>query len=315
MKKNAIRIACAAASGCWGRLICRGVLVFLGLGFLNVAAWAQDWSYATQIVNAGTRSEGYVGTLMYKQAMVRPKLKTIVTPIGVFEFKSSALPWGAHGWVKRDQMVKPPVSALRFADRSPEEAHWYRGARRQGTPATWSYVPAHGYWVNSGQLEQFADAVLSGEPELTDSPFGSLVPAPQPAGKQREQASQPASPKSAAGFSYLEKLENAGSKSAGVRGELRFQGRLLQSTGGQIHTPIGSFHYVSSEFLWNPQGWFPMAAVPVHSTAERITPAMLQAGRYQGARREGTPETWCYLPLYDTWSDPLQLAMPADVAD
>lgn len=306
MKKNVIPEQYVATSGC--RLICRCVCFVLGLGFLNVAAWAQDWSLTTQIVNAGTRSEGYVVKLTYKQALVRPKLKTIVTPIGAFEFKSSALPWGAHGWVKRTDVAKPPVSSLRFTDRSPEETHWYQGGRRQGTPDAWIYVPAHGYWVNPEQLEQFTDAVLSAEPELSDSPFGNLVDAPQMTEKQR----QPAHQQSAAGFSYVETLENPGSKSAGVRGELRFQGRLLQSTGGQIQTPIGSYHYVSSEFLWNPQGWFPMAAVPVRSTAEGITPEMLKTGRYQGARREGTPETWCYLPLHDTWIDPLQLVMPLD---
>lgn len=113
-------------------------------------------------------------------------------------------------------------------------------------------------------------------------------------------------------FSYTEIVENPGSKSAGVRGELRYRGHLVPPEIGQIKTPIGSYHYLTSALLWRPQGWFPAKEFSVGSTQDRITPTMLQAGRYSGPRRDGTPENWCYLPLENSWIDPNQWVSPAD---
>lgn len=113
-------------------------------------------------------------------------------------------------------------------------------------------------------------------------------------------------------FSYSEIVENPGSKSAGVRGELRYRGHLVPPEIGQIKTPIGSYHYLTSALLWRPQGWFPAKEFSVGNTLERITPTILQAGRYPGPRRDGTPENWCYLPLENSWIDPNQWVSPAD---
>lgn len=118
--------------------------------------------------------------------------------------------------------------------------------------------------------------------------------------------------KPASGFSYTEHIENEGSRSAGARGELRYQGHPVPPGIGQIKTPIGSYHHLTSALLWRPQGWFPTEDFPVGSTTDRITADMLQAGRYQGAHRAGTPENWCYLPLEDAWIDPKQLLLPAN---
>lgn len=114
--------------------------------------------------------------------------------------------------------------------------------------------------------------------------------------------------KDLAGFAYEETTANAGSKSAGSRGSLSFAGRpLLGYSFRQIRTPIGSFFYIESDRLWEPQGWFRIADIAVKSVDAMIPAAALAAGTYQGPRRVGTPGDWCYDLQRDAWFDPVQL--------
>lgn len=107
------------------------------------------------------------------------------------------------------------------------------------------------------------------------------------------------------GYAYVEEIENPGSKSAGVRGLLTFNHlRLRGYAGRQLRTPIGSFHYLESQMLWEPQGWFPMADIPVKTADEMIDGSALISGSYKGVLRVGTPEDWCYDPGHDTWYAP-----------
>ncbi|SFN91221.1 hypothetical protein SAMN05660284_02512 [Formivibrio citricus] len=133
--------------------------------------------------------------------------------------------------------------------------------------------------------------------------------------KQKIQPDEANPIKSAIGFSYTQTIDNPGSKSAGVRGKLHYKGQAFQPGIGQIKTPIGSYHYMTSDRLWDPQGWFPMPDSRISTTSDPITPAMLKNGRYQGPLRAGTPETWCYLPLENAWVAPQQLVMPADTPE
>lgn len=134
-------------------------------------------------------------------------------------------------------------------------------------------------------------------------------------GKQKMQPAESSPTKSASGFTYTETIDNPGSKSAGVRGNLHYNGQAFLPGIGQIKTPVGSYHYMTSDRLWDPQGWFPVPEFQISTTSDPITPAMLQNGRYQGAFRAGTPETWCYLPLEDAWVAPQQLLMPANTPE
>jgi len=209
------------------------------------AASAADWEHSRRITGAGTRSEGRVGTLLYKGAPVSSKLRSIATAEGAWEFVVSAVPWGAHGWA--------PVAHARVP-----------------SPST-----------------------LLG-PDGRDG--GADRPGDDGAGK-----------KSPGGFAYAETIANEGTKSAGVRGILSYDGVPLRGFPGRIRTPIGSFWWVESERLWEAQGWFPTADIAVASVPEPITAAALATGSYRGALRLGTPKDWCYLPERDTWSDPKKL--------
>ena len=116
------------------------------------------------------------------------------------------------------------------------------------------------------------------------------------------------SEKSGSGFRHYDRVENPGTRSAGVRGVLLYKGKYLQPLPGVIKTPIGSFHYIESPILFEPQGWFPVQDVVVAHTTESIDPATLQKGTYTGPRLVGTPDDWCYLTASDTWIAPHLLA-------
>lgn len=116
-------------------------------------------------------------------------------------------------------------------------------------------------------------------------------------------------------FAYAEVIENPGSKSAGARGVLTFNGAPLRGYDGrQLRTPIGSFYYIDSQYLWETRGWFPMADIPIEAVDEMIDIDDLHTGFYEGALRVGTPKDWCYDPGGDTWYDPERL-MPKPAGD
>lgn len=110
--------------------------------------------------------------------------------------------------------------------------------------------------------------------------------------------------KSGMGFTYQQKTENPGSKSAGVRGVLLYKNRSVQPVMGGIRTPIGSYTFVESTLLFRPQGWFPVAEIVTPQTPEPVTAEMLQKGSYSGGLRIGTPSDWCYLAASNLWIDP-----------
>ncbi len=114
--------------------------------------------------------------------------------------------------------------------------------------------------------------------------------------------------KSGGGFRYYDRVENPGTRSAGVRGVLLYKGKYLQPLTGAIKTPIGSFHYIESPILFEPQGWFPVQDIVIANATESLDPATLQKGTYKGPRLLGTPEDWCYLATSDTWLAPHLLA-------
>jgi len=107
------------------------------------------------------------------------------------------------------------------------------------------------------------------------------------------------------GFHYSQEIQNPGSRSAGLRGFLTYKGFGLRGYDGrQIRTPIGSFHFIESPRLWESQGWFPMADIPVTVSEVVIDQPALNSGSYKGELRIGTPEDWCYDPGADTWYKP-----------
>ncbi len=109
-------------------------------------------------------------------------------------------------------------------------------------------------------------------------------------------------------WTYSNEVANAGSRSAGERGVLSFGGSAIRGyPSQQLRTPIGSFWYVESQLLWDPQGWFPIGDIAVKSADLPLAPDALAKGSYRGPKRSGTPEDWCYDPGQDSWLAPSQL--------
>lgn len=92
--------------------------------------------------------------------------------------------------------------------------------------------------------------------------------------------------KSGSSFRYYERVENPGTRSAGVRGVLLYKGNYLQPLPGAIKTPIGSFHYIESPILFEPQGWFPVQDLAIVQTTNSIDAAAAQTPQAGLAARQ-----------------------------
>ncbi len=57
-----------------------------------------DWVYKKWITQKGTRSEGYIGVLFYKNRQYCINNQPIKTPLGKFKFIKAKYLWGWHGW-------------------------------------------------------------------------------------------------------------------------------------------------------------------------------------------------------------------------
>ncbi len=75
-----------------------------------------DWTYVYSIAGAGTRSEGYHGTLSYKQTELTAPLHVndyYETPWGpLYWVGDPTVPFGAHGWMPRPLTREPIRRAL-----------------------------------------------------------------------------------------------------------------------------------------------------------------------------------------------------------
>jgi len=60
------------------------------------------WVYKVWITAKGTRSQGYLSKLYFKNKEVCPKEigETILTPFGELFYQYNKMPWGWHGWSK-----------------------------------------------------------------------------------------------------------------------------------------------------------------------------------------------------------------------
>jgi hypothetical protein len=58
------------------------------------------WVYKVWITAKGTRSQGYISKLYFKDKEVCPKRAgdTILTPFGEMFYDYDKMPWGWHGW-------------------------------------------------------------------------------------------------------------------------------------------------------------------------------------------------------------------------
>jgi hypothetical protein len=275
-------------------------LSFILLVIFSLFAQAKDvWSYRGEITHKGTRSEGFLGRLFYFEKEVPSQIAQVVTPIGEYQYVSSdSHAWGRHGWLRVSQPT--PIAVSRVAFEPSAERHWYRDDKRPDTPRYWVYLPAHHAWVDQNYFQQFVDSELKAE----DSPAPSSLS--QLADEVNSSAPSERRTSDAGTFVYRQFVAGAGTKSAGLRGTLLYEGRPLQHTG-TLRTPIGTFHYVAGNLPWHPQGWFPADEITVRDSAVSIDPAELKKGRYTGPRKAGTPSDWCYAPDEDTWYSPAQL--------
>jgi hypothetical protein len=261
------------------------------------------WSYRGEITNKGTRSEGFLGDLLYHDKSVPAKLSQIVTPIGDYKCDVSAgSPWSHRGWLKTQNLPIAPDSSAVFDASKPKETHWYLDGKRRGTPGSWVYLPVYKYWLDPEFMQQFVDTVLKNTPEPETSPLTTLLHDYAPPADNTLEKLNPNS----SVFIYKEGIAAKGSKSAGERGTLLYNNKPMQWVG-TLKTPIGTFFYTSSNRLWDPQGWFPADDVNVPDTGISITRDDLAKGSYEGPRRVATPTEWCYSPETKTWYAPQQL--------
>ncbi len=261
-----------------------------------------DWTYRGEITNKGTRSEGFVGDLWYQNVAVPARLSQIVTPIGEYKYEaSSGSPWSHRGWLKTHNLPLVPDSKVGFDQNKPEEAHWYQGGKRPGTPG-WVYLPAYKYWLDPAYMRQFVDSVLKDTPDPPTSPLTALLHDYAPPSDKTPEKLNPDS----SVFVYTQGVEGKGSKSAGERGALFYNNKPMQWPG-TLKTPIGTFFHTSSDLLWEPQGWFPAEDISVPNSGISVTRADLAKGSYEGPRRAGTPTEWCYSPEAKTWYAPEHL--------
>ena len=273
------------------------VLALISLGWQARAEYS--WSYRGIITNMGTRSEGFSGSLTYGGKDVPAKLGQVVTPIGAFRYaKPKASPWAANGWLRAPNLPAPPA-AKESVD--PGQTHWCRDDTRPRTPEPWVYVPPHHYWVDPDYLQAFSRTILKSVPEVEGSPFDGLL-------SDGVAAAGHSSPgDSGAGvFVYRQWVEAEGTRSAGERGELLYEGTPLRGSG-ILKTPIGTFSFARSDRLWEPQGWFPIRDLTTEDSAVSIDPQALSKGSYPGPKRVGTPADWCYAPEMDVWFAPGRL--------
>ncbi|MDR3494557.1 MAG: hypothetical protein P4L82_08135 [Ancalomicrobiaceae bacterium] len=274
----------------------RGIaLVALAWIVAGQVARADDlWSYRGAFTQMGTRSEGFSGSLAFHGKPVSPKIGAVVLPMGTYQYTpSDGHTWSVAGWLRIGDASDEPRSPSAFDGNTDASVHWYQGARKAHTPTSWIYAPAQGYWIDPDHLQQFADVMLRDIPSPAPSLLGQIT-------------GIDALPAVNTGFLYRETIVAKGSKSAGLRGELSYDGKPL-TQGGLLVTPIGSFHHVQASQLWQPQGWFPAKAAAVKVSATPIAADALQKGAYQGAKRFGTPSNWCYAPQLDTWFAPERL--------
>jgi len=261
------------------------------------------WSYRGEITSKGTRSEGFVGALLYQNQVVPSKLSQIATPIGVYEFEAVAsYPWAYRGWRKTSKLPLPSESSAVFDANKQEEAHWYQGGKRRGTPGIWIYLPKYKYWLDPAYMQQFSNTVLKDIHNAEQSSLAALLG--DSAATADQTPEKTASTSSV--FFYKQAIDAKGSKSAGERGILLFNNQPLQWVG-TLKTPIGTFFYVASDKLWEPQGWFPEDDAYVKDTFTPVPLANLVKGSYEGQRRAGTPTDWCYSPETNTWYAPERL--------
>lgn len=276
----------------------RALLLWFGLVlFCSLSLQAQDgWSYRGEITGKGTRSEGFVGRLIYGDKEVPSPIAQVVTPVGEYSFDSSgAYPWARRGWLKVSTQTPLPQAAVAF-DAS-AGVHWYRDGKRPNTPRHWVYLPRHRYWLDPNYLQQFAaselKALSDSQPPTLEQLANDVAPSPKPGAKESDSGV----------FVYKQFIAGRGTKSAGLRGALLYEGLHLQRPG-TLKTPIGTFHNQHADLPWHPQGWFPAEEVVVKDTAVSIDPTEVKKGFYKGPRKAGTPSDWCYAPDDDTWYSP-----------
>jgi len=284
---------------------CRRALAAIGLIYL-VAAWssssAQDladvWRYSGTITNRETRSEGFTGALSFDGKQVPAKVGQILTPIGEYEFVTEAMPWSVRGWKKTSGLAKSAKSGQNFDAGQESGTHWYKGGWRRGTPGSWLYLPSQQVWVDPHSLNAYAETELKDSAE-PDSVMARFL---KEAGVQQQAVT------GIAVFTYELGTSAKGSKSAGERGVLTYNGRPIPAGAGSLKTPIGSFTSASGNMLWEPQGWFPTEEeINVEDSVASFRKADREHGNYTGPRKAGTPTEWCYIPETKTWSAPERL--------
>jgi hypothetical protein len=112
-----------------------------------------NWRHEIEITAAGTRSEGQLGHLFYKNKEIGAFFNVIVAGDTVYEYRIRRRLWDFGGYDKAADTSYAPVSCnARITDAEMAQG-WYVSpitCKKQGTPEGW-------IWIKSGDLKAFVD--------------------------------------------------------------------------------------------------------------------------------------------------------------
>lgn len=287
---------------CFSKII--AVILCLMASVGAQAAWAAPvedvvWTYSGEITQKGSKSEGYIGRLFYSGKPLSPKLGQVVFALGNFTFQNpDGKAWSLVGWKMVSSLQQKPVVKIEDKPSPDGQIHWGASDIMNNARGSWVFLPLYNYWVDPEYLQVFVDEMLKTVPEPDKTLAETLA---KDVGANPDQISA-----TSAIYTYIESIANKGSRSAGWRGKLLYNGRAIR-TYSEMRVPLGTFYEANTSQLWEPIGLFPGKDAPVKNTTLAITNEELEKGSYKGPRKVGTPSDWCYVPFMELWISPDKL--------
>jgi len=105
---------------------------------------AGGWVYEVVITNAGSRSEGRLGRLVYREDSIGYPFDRVLVGDRLFAFRTKQQMWDDGGYMRQQtEQDLPPEAAASSVTSAELERGWYQAplsARKQGTPEDWVYV-------------------------------------------------------------------------------------------------------------------------------------------------------------------------------
>jgi hypothetical protein len=138
------------------------ILSIAGVCFSASLKRRMNWVYKIKKTNPGTRSEGRIGKLFYKNKRVGYYFKVILTPVGQYRFTWSRYLWGSKGYFKTSGQTSDRLKASEKINvirlKKIVKKGYYKGkSKYKNIPASWIRVKRKGnyYWLNPDKISMF----------------------------------------------------------------------------------------------------------------------------------------------------------------